>query len=207
MERDRRSPGPGGGKLGRDRDFLGFSHDSALLLHPGDRFQLQSGGTWIREFVVDVLKAEMSISGSILVAEDDAADAYFLQRAFSRSGIPVHLQFVRDGQEALDYLRGEGPFADRSRHPMPHLVLLDLKMPRLDGFDVLEWIRKEPAIEHLVVVIFSSSDEPRDIGRAYTLGANDYLVKPHSIEELNRLVGRFKKLWELPQGGRSGRAA
>jgi CheY-like chemotaxis protein len=149
----------------------------------------------------------MSISGSILVAEDDAADAYFLQRAFGRSGIPVRLQFVRDGQEVLDYLRGEGPFADRSAHPMPHLVLLDLKMPRLDGFDVLEWIRKEPAFKHLMVVIFSSSDEPRDIGRAYTLGANEYLVKPHSIEELNRLVGQFKRKWIVPQSSRRSRAA
>ena len=141
------------------------------------------------------------------MAEDDAADAYFLQRAFSRSGIPVRLQFVRDGQEVLDYLRGEGPFADRSAHPMPHLVLLDLKMPRLDGFDVLEWIRKEPAFRHLMVVIFSSSDEPRDIGRAYTLGANEYLVKPHSIEELNRLVGQFKRQWIVPQSSRRSRAA
>jgi CheY-like chemotaxis protein len=149
----------------------------------------------------------MSITGSILVAEDDSADAYFLQRAFSRSGIPVRLQFVRDGQEAVDYLRGEGPFADRSVHPMPHLVLLDLKMPRLNGFDVLEWIRQEPAFKHLMVVIFSASDEPRDIGRAYTLGANEYLVKPHSIEELNRLVGQFKTQRIVPEKSQRSRAA
>jgi CheY-like chemotaxis protein len=137
----------------------------------------------------------MRTLGSVLVAEDDPADAYFLQRAFKRAGIPITLQFVRDGQKVLDYLRGEGPFADRAAHPMPQLLLLDLKMPRLDGFDVLEWVRKEPSFSHLMVVIFSSSDEPRDMGRAYRLGANEYLVKPHSIEELNRLVGQFKKHW------------
>jgi CheY-like chemotaxis protein len=101
----------------------------------------------------------------------------------------------------------EGPFADRAAHPMPQLVLLDLKMPRLDGFDVLEWIRNEPCFKHLMVVIFSSSAEPRDIGRAYHLGANEYLVKPHSIEELNRLVGQFKKHWIEPQKGHRSQAA
>jgi CheY-like chemotaxis protein len=146
-------------------------------------------------------------SGNILVAEDDAADAYFLQRAFKRAGIPVTLTFVRDGQQVMDYLRGEGPFADRAAHPMPQLLLLDLKMPRRDGFDVLEWIRNEPAFKDLMVVIFSSSEEPRDIGRAYRLGANEYLVKPHSLEELNRLVGQLKKHWVEPQKAHERKAA
>lgn len=131
----------------------------------------------------------------ILVAEDDASDAFFLQRAFSRAGIPVTLHFVTDGQEAIDYIAGQGRFADRVAHPMPDLLLLDLKMPRLDGFDVLNWLRRQPELKHLEAVIFSGSDEAHDINRAYGLGATAYLVKPHSVEELNTLVGRLKKQW------------
>jgi CheY-like chemotaxis protein len=137
----------------------------------------------------------MSESSHILVAEDDPTDAYFFQRAFRRAGLPVTLDFVRDGQEVLEYLRGEGQFADRSRYPLPQLLLLDLKMPRMDGFEVLEWVRDQANLHDLQIVIFSSSDEPRDMNRAYGLGANSYLVKPHSMEELTALVGRFKKYW------------
>jgi CheY-like chemotaxis protein len=137
----------------------------------------------------------MNEHGHILVAEDDPTDAYFFQRAFKRAGLPVLLHFVRDGQEVIDYLQGEGPFTSRTAHPLPQLILLDLKMPRLDGFEVLEWVRKQPALNNLQVVIFSSSGEPKDINRAYGLGANWYLVKPHSMDELTELVGRFKKFW------------
>jgi len=84
---------------------------------------------------------------TILVAEDDTADAFFLERAFSKVGIPTALHFVRDGQEVLDYLLGEGQFSDRNAHPGPDLLLLDLKMPRLDGFQVLDVIRERPGIK------------------------------------------------------------
>ena len=137
----------------------------------------------------------MSESAHILVAEDDPTDAYFFQRAFRRAGLPITLHFVSDGQEVIDYLHGEGQFADRKAHPLPQLVLLDLKMPRVNGFEVLEWVRQRPGFKGLQLVIFSSSDEPKDMNRAYALGANWYLVKPHSMEELTALVGRFKKFW------------
>jgi CheY-like chemotaxis protein len=137
----------------------------------------------------------MNESGHILVAEDDPTDAYFFQRAFKRAGIPVTLHFVRDGQEVIDYLKQEGQFADRTAHPLPQLVLLDLRMPRLAGFEGLEGVRKQPSFSGLQIVIFSSSGEPRDMNRAYGLGANWYLVKPHSMAELTELVGRFKKFW------------
>jgi CheY-like chemotaxis protein len=149
----------------------------------------------------------MSEAGHILVAEDDPTDAFFLQRAFNRAGIPITLHFARDGQEVLDYLRGEGQFADRAQHPLPQLALLDLKMPRLDGFEVLEWVRQQPTLSGLVIVIFSSSDQAKDINRAYGLGANSYIVKPHSMEELMGLVGRFKKHWLEPGPDQNRKAA
>jgi CheY-like chemotaxis protein len=149
----------------------------------------------------------MNEYGHILVAEDDPTDAYFFERAFKRAGIPVTLHFVRDGQEAVDYLQGEGQFTDRARHPLPQLVLLDLKMPRLDGFDVLEWVRKQPGLSGVLIVIFSSSDEPKDMNRAYGLGANSYLVKPHSMGELTVLVGQFKKYWLGANDGGGRKAA
>jgi CheY-like chemotaxis protein len=149
----------------------------------------------------------MSEYGHILVAEDDPTDAYFFERAFRRARLPVTLHFVRDGQEVVDYLQGEGQYADRARHPLPRLLLLDLKMPRLDGFDVMEWVRKQPSLSGMLVVIFSSSEEPRDINRAYGLGANSYLVKPHSMAELTALVGQFKKYWLEANNGRGRKAA
>src|SRR4051812_49319470 len=117
--------------------------------------------------------------GTILVAEDETADAFFLKRAFAKAGVPTTLQFVRDGQEAIEYLAGEGEFANRLVHPLPHLLLLDLKMPRMDGFQVVGWVRQQPLLKRLPVIIFSSSDQEHDINRAYDLGANSYLVKPH----------------------------
>src|ERR1017187_1793828 len=149
----------------------------------------------------------MSESGHILVAEDDSMDAYFSQRAFKRAGVPVALHFVRDGQEVIDYLQGEGKFADRAAHPLPQLVLLDLNMPRLDGFEVLEWVRKQPGFNSLQMVIFSSSDETKDMNRAYGLGANWYLVKPHSMDELTALIGRFKRFWLEGADDRGRKAA
>jgi DNA-binding response OmpR family regulator len=149
----------------------------------------------------------MNESGHILVAEDDPTDAFFFQRAFKRAGLPVALHFVRDGQEVIDYLQGTGPFADRTAYPLPQLVLLDLNMPRLNGFDVLEWVRRQSGFSSLQVVIFSSSDEAKDINRAYGLGANWYLVKPHSMDELTALVGRFKKFWLEGANDRGRRAA
>ncbi len=131
----------------------------------------------------------------ILVAEDDPQDAFFLKREFGKAGDTITLHFVQDGQEVIDYLEGKGIFADRQTYPMPDLVLLDLKMPRLNGFDVLGWLRKQAGLKRLPVIIFSSSAELTDINRAYDLGANSYLVKPHAVEELSALVNRLKTYW------------
>jgi len=136
----------------------------------------------------------------VLIAEDDPSDVFLLQRAFTAAGVPAALHFVRDGQEAIDYLGGEASFADRASYPLPDLMLLDLKMPRLNGFDVLEWLRKQPGLRRLLVTILTSSDQARDIDRAYDLGANSYLLKPHGTHELSELVMRLQRYWfELNQ--------
>jgi CheY-like chemotaxis protein len=136
----------------------------------------------------------------VLVAEDDPSDVFFLRRAFSLAGLPAALHFVRDGQEAIDYLEGGKQFSDRDAYPLPDLMLLDLKMPRLNGFDVLDWLRSKPGLNRLLVAVLTSSDQPQDINRAYDLGANSYLLKPHSAEQLADLIKHVQKYWlELNQ--------
>jgi CheY-like chemotaxis protein len=90
---------------------------------------------------------------------------------------------------------GEAGFSNRTNHPLPDLMLLDLKMPKLNGFDVLSWLRAKPGLKRLLVTVLTSSDQPVDINRAYDLGANSYLVKPHATENLLDLVNRVEKYW------------
>ena len=131
----------------------------------------------------------------VLIAEDDPSDIFLLRRAFSVAGVPAALHFVRDGQEAIDYLGGESDYSDRESHPLPDLLLLDLKMPRMNGFDVLAWLRQQPGLKRLPVTVLTSSDQPQDVNRAYDLGANSYLLKPHNSQELSDLVKRVQNYW------------
>ncbi len=138
----------------------------------------------------------MNAQETILVAEDNPEDAFFLQRAFGKKGFKCKLEFVRDGQEVLDYLQDAGQAEEGRQHPVPDLLLLDLKMPRLNGFDVLKWLRrKEERLRRLPVVIFTSSGERLDIDRAYDLGANAYVVKPHDGEKLEEIVALVGEFW------------
>ena len=132
---------------------------------------------------------------TILMAEDDDNDVFFLKRAFKQAQISNPIQRVRDGEEAIAYLRGEGAYADRQAHPLPHLLLLDLKMPRKNGFEVLAWIRQEPGIKRLPVAVLTSSREEPDINRAYDIGANTYLVKPVKFEDLLETVKILNSFW------------
>jgi CheY-like chemotaxis protein len=131
----------------------------------------------------------------VLIAEDDPSDVFLLQRAFTAAQVPATLHVVRDGQEAIDYLEGQDSYSDRSTYPLPDLLLLDLKMPRLNGFDVLNWLRNKPGLKRLMVTVLTSSDQPKDINRAYDLGANSYLLKPHALAELSELIKRVQKYW------------
>jgi CheY-like chemotaxis protein len=132
---------------------------------------------------------------TILLAEDDANDVYFMQRAFQKARLLNPLRIVRDGEEAIQYLRGEGVFADRLKNPLPALLLLDLRMPRRNGFEVLEWLRDQPGLKRLTAVVLTSSSEGPDINRAYDLGANSYLVKPPDAATLREMLDRVNSYW------------
>lgn len=119
----------------------------------------------------------------ILLAEDNADDVAMLRRAFRLAGIDLPLQVVSDGEEAVAYLLGQGKFENRAEYPLPDLFLLDLKMPRMNGFEVLDWLRKHPTLAPLRTVVLTTSDEIRDVNQAYELGANSFLTKPIEFTE------------------------
>ena len=133
--------------------------------------------------------------GVILLVEDDPNDVLLIQRAFQRNHVANPLQVVRDGEEALAYLSGAGTFTDRERHPLPVLMLMDLKMPRKSGLEVLEWVRQQPGLKRLPIVVLTSSNQSPDINRAYELGANSYLVKPAGFDSLLELVKNLDVYW------------
>ena len=133
--------------------------------------------------------------GVILLAEDDANDVLLIQRAFQRNLVANPVQVVRDGDEAVAYLSGQAPFADRERHPLPVLMLMDLKMPRKSGLEVLEWVRQQPGLKRLPIIVLTSSNQSPDINRAYELGANSYLVKPAGFDSLLDLVKNLDMYW------------
>lgn len=141
------------------------------------------------------MPAKVATSVSILVADDDAQDTMLVQMAVERAALGLRLDTVKDGEEAINYLMGRSAYSDRQAHPFPSLLLLDLKMPRLSGFDVLEFVRRQPGLKQLPIIVFSSSDDPKDIRRAYDAGANSYLCKPHSNDDLAALLKALEEYW------------
>jgi CheY-like chemotaxis protein len=131
----------------------------------------------------------------VLYAEDDENDSFFFRRGFKRVGISDPLVTVPNGQEAIDYCSGGGRFGNRVEYPRPSLILLDLNMPKKSGIEVLRWIRHEPKLRTLPVIIFTSSLQDEDIHRAYLEGANAYLVKPSDPDELVVLVKTLCDFW------------
>jgi CheY-like chemotaxis protein len=134
---------------------------------------------------------------TVLLVEDDLNDIFLVKRAFKMAELETPLQVVTDGEEATHYLSGHGKYADRSAHPLPKLIVMDIKMPRMSGFEVLEWIKHNPTFRRLPVIIVSSSDRPQDIDRAYELGANAYMVKPVNFRAVERLFGSITHYWGL----------
>ena len=131
----------------------------------------------------------------VLYAEDDENDTFLMERAFKRVGVTNPLRIVLDGKLAVEYLSGTGPYSNRQEHPFPCLVLLDLNMPGISGFDVLKWLRTQPATSILPVLVLTSSNLESDIHRAYRLGANGYLIKPGNHSELLDMVKGIKDYW------------
>jgi CheY-like chemotaxis protein len=129
----------------------------------------------------------------ILLAEDDPNDVFFLQRALAKAGINFPLHVVRNGQEALEYLAGLGKFSDRVKYPLPSLLLLDLKMPFVDGFEVLAWARAQTELKQLPVIVLTSSAVDRDRQRTAELGANGYFVKPPTREMVEEILELFER--------------
>jgi len=137
----------------------------------------------------------MTANEFILLVDDDENDVVLLQRAFEKAGLHDWLRVVTSGQEAIDYLSARGNYADRERFPLPFLLLLDLKMPGTDGFEVLRWARSESELKRLLIVVLTSSNLQTDVDRAYELGANSYLVKPVEFDEIVHMVQRFEAYW------------
>lgn len=132
---------------------------------------------------------------TILMAEDDENDVFFLRRAMSQAGLTNPLFVSHDGQEAIDYLNGVSPFNDRAKYPLPGLLLLDLKMPRVNGFDVLSWLAHRPDLKEIFVVVLSSSCHDEDIRRAKGLGAHDFRTKPSEFGHLVELIRDVQRCW------------
>ena len=132
---------------------------------------------------------------TILYAEDEPDDILFLKRAFKSAGLPHTLNAVSDGEEALQYLAGEGPFTDRARYPLPDLILLDINMPKQSGLDVLARLRSQPRFKSVPVLIFTSSSRSEDRERARQLGADDYLLKPSDPLKLRELAKSLHDRW------------
>ena len=127
----------------------------------------------------------------ILLVEDRVDDVFLMLRSFDHAGIKNPVQVARDGEEAIEYLSGVGKFSNRHLYPLPDLVLLDLKLPKINGFEVLRWIRAESDLCGLRVIVLTSSQDIRDVNNAYAIGANSFLVKPmdfHRFVELSAMI-------------------
>jgi CheY-like chemotaxis protein len=136
-----------------------------------------------------------------LLVEDDGNDVLLVQRAFKRLNILNDFQVVRDGEEALAYLSGAGGFADRQAYPLPVIILLDLKLPKKSGLEVLEWVKSQEGLRRIPVIALTSSRETSDVNQAYDLGVSSYLVKPVTFTALVDLLTQIDVYWMLMNQG------
>jgi CheY-like chemotaxis protein len=148
-------------------------------------------------------ESRMKTPDAILLVEDNEDDVFLMQRALKRAGIINPVQLAEDGRIAIDYLSGSGKFSDRAAYPVPKAVFLDLKLPIKDGFEVLSWIRSQPELKEMPVIILSSSSEPADVDRAAELGSNSYMVKPPTGPGILNLAKMLNWDWLKIQPGAS----
>lgn len=135
-------------------------------------------------------------NGPILLIEDDPADARLIQRAFAKLKLETPVIRLTNGDDAVAYLNGDAPYENRAAHPIPSVLLLDIKLPRRSGFEILEWLRTHASgLRRLPVVMLTSSRHSIDVNRAYELGANSYLAKPESGSDLEQLAAEFYTYW------------
>ena len=138
----------------------------------------------------------------ILIAEDNSVDAELMQMALDKAGFTGAVRFVRDGHDAVQYLQGAGEFSDRSKFPLPKIIISDLKMPRVSGLELVLWLRNHPGCNIVPVILLSGSGLPDDVVTAYKLGANTYFQKPARFSELVALLNNLTEYWsesEVPQ--------
>ena len=138
----------------------------------------------------------MTLTGTVLLVEDSEDDAFFFRQAMKAVRARFPLQIVVDGPQAVAYLTGREPYADRSRHPAPSLVLLDLKLPRMSGLEILAWARDEALLRDVRFVVLTSSSEEGDIRSAYEFGARHFVVKPMGMGALRNLVVAIGGYWD-----------
>jgi CheY-like chemotaxis protein len=132
---------------------------------------------------------------TILIVEDNPTDILLIRRAFDRAKLANPVQFVTDGDAAVDYLSGEGTYRDRTQFPLPILILLDLKLPKRSGLEVLEWLRTQERLKRIPVVALTSSTQDRDVNAAYDTGVNSYLVKPVEFDGLLEMLKTVNFYW------------
>lgn len=132
---------------------------------------------------------------TILIVDDDENDIFFVKRAFTDINVHCAFQVMKNGQDVVDYLGGVGEFADRQKYSLPMMILMDLKMPIMDGFQVLAWLRARDGIKVIPTIIFSSSDLPQDITRAYELGANSFMTKSVTYDGLLLKLQTLSQYW------------
>lgn len=136
----------------------------------------------------------MSTTFTLLWVEDEADDVFLGERALMKAGFAKPM-IARHGEQAVDYLSGTGDYSDRARFPLPSLVLLDLKLPRMSGFEVVQWIRTHPQLRRMPVIMLTSSRERHDVRRAYDYGANAFLVKPVEAQMFSALFRSLHSFW------------
>lgn len=134
---------------------------------------------------------------TILVVEDDENDAMFLERAFAKAGITNPIRRVENGEEAVAYLKGEGRFSDREKHAFPRVIVTDLKMPQMDGLQLLRWLQENPKYRVVPTIVFTSSTSQSDVNDAFDRGAGAYIVKPVDVRELERIAKTIADYWKL----------
>lgn len=150
---------------------------------------------------LEVMPSSAFNKSAILIMEDDENDAWLLQRALQKQNIRNPVRVVPDGEEGIAYLTGRGKYADRSRFPLPGFIITDLKMPLFSGLEVLKWLREHQDFKRIPILVLTSSRADSDVANAYGFGANSYMVKPTTfddLEKLGRVILDYWKACELP---------